>query len=65
MVSDEEQYLYNKNQLEFDKEDFEMIFEKASLLKDYLPVRIKYIYDFGDNWCHYIEVEEILKITIR
>ena len=61
VVSDEEQYLFNKNQLEFDKEDFEMVFEKASLLKDYLPARIKYIYDFGDNWCHYIEVEEIIE----
>lgn len=60
VVSDEEQYLYNKNQLDYASEDFEMIFEKATLLKDFLPARLKYIYDFGDYWCHYIEVEEII-----
>lgn len=60
VVSDKEQYLYNKNQLDYASEDFEMIFEKATLLKDYLPARLKYIYDFGDYWCHYIEVEEII-----
>ncbi len=60
VVSNEEQYLYNKNELEYDKEDFEIILEKANLLNDYLPARIKYIYDFGDYWRHYIEVEDII-----
>lgn len=29
-------------------------------ITDILPAKIKYIYDFGDNWEHDIEVEEII-----
>jgi len=34
--------------------------ENEVKLKDVLPARIKYIYDYGDNWHHYIETEEII-----
>ncbi len=55
--------------LVFTKDDFEyednipIRLEKGIRLSDYLPAytRMKYIYDFGDNWQHYIEVEEVLE----
>jgi len=52
---------YNKNELNFEAEDFELAVANEVKLKDVLPARIKYIYDFGDNWQHYIETEEIIK----
>ncbi len=29
-------------------------------LSEYVPVKMKYVYDFGDNWQHYIDVAKIL-----
>lgn len=37
-----------------------MKLEKGIRLSEYLPARIKYNYDYGDNWQHYLEVEEII-----
>ncbi|AEE96567.1 plasmid pRiA4b ORF-3 family protein [Mahella australiensis] len=36
--------------------------EKGVMLSEYIPEykRLRYIYDFGDNWDHYIEVEEVV-----
>lgn len=41
--------------------DIPMIMESERKLSDFIPKysRIKYIYDFGDNWEHYIELEKI------
>lgn len=45
------------------QDDLPLIMETDKRLSDYLPEysRIKYIYDFGDNWQHYIEVEKIIE----
>jgi len=40
--------------------DVPMKFEKGIKLLEYIPAKIKYNYDFGDNWQHYIEVEKII-----
>ncbi|AGK54017.1 plasmid pRiA4b ORF-3 family protein [Bacillus sp. 1NLA3E] len=42
--------------------DVEMILEKGIRLSDYLPTykKLKYNYDFGDNWQHVIEVEKTI-----
>jgi len=40
--------------------DVPMIHEADVKLSDYIPARIKYNYDFGDNWQHYIEVEKVI-----
>ncbi|MCC3145347.1 plasmid pRiA4b ORF-3 family protein [Halanaerobium sp. Z-7514] len=61
IVMNEENLEYNKHELNYEGEDFELSLEKDSLLKDYLPARIKYIYDYGDNWELYLEVEEIIE----
>ncbi len=42
-------------------EDYPIYMEKGVRLSQYLPARMKYIYDFGDNWQHFVEVEEILE----
>lgn len=34
--------------------------EAGIKLSEYLPAKIKYIYDFGDNWQHYLEVERVI-----
>ena len=44
---------------ELDDEDFtvkEKRIEAGERLSDYLPAKIRYIYDYGDYWVHYIEV---------
>ncbi len=35
--------------------------EEGIRLSAYIPARMKYTYDFGDNWEHYIEVEKVLE----
>jgi hypothetical protein len=57
---DQENLEYNKYELNFVAEDFELAVENEVKLKDVLPVRIKYNYDYGDNWQHYLETEEII-----
>ncbi|MEQ6360127.1 plasmid pRiA4b ORF-3 family protein [Thermoanaerobacter thermohydrosulfuricus] len=56
LVSDEEAFDYlNDNGIE-------MRFEKGIKLSEYIPQykRLLYVYDFGDNWRHYIEVERVI-----
>jgi Plasmid pRiA4b ORF-3-like protein. len=56
LVSDEEAFDYPN------ESDIEMIFEKGIKLSEYIPQykRLMYVYDFGDNWQHYIEVQKII-----
>lgn len=37
-----------------------MKYEIGIRISEYIPCNIKYNYDFGDNWQHYIEVEKII-----
>ncbi|MHB8126562.1 MAG: plasmid pRiA4b ORF-3 family protein [Desulfitobacteriaceae bacterium] len=43
--------------------DLEMLKDKEVKLSAYIPKysKIKYIYDFGDDWQHYIEVEKMIE----
>lgn len=54
LVCDEEAFAYPN--------DVPMKLEGNIKLSEYIPEhkRIKYNYDFGDNWQHYIEVEKII-----
>lgn len=54
LVSDEEAFQYPN--------DVPMVLESNINLSEYIPKykRLKYNYDFGDNWQHYIEVENII-----
>jgi hypothetical protein len=40
--------------------DVPMVHEADVILADYIPAPMKYTYDFGDNWQHYIEVESVI-----
>ncbi|MFO7814486.1 MAG: plasmid pRiA4b ORF-3 family protein [Halanaerobiales bacterium] len=60
LVVDQENLEYNKYELNYETEDFKLAVENEVKLKEILPARIKYIYDYGDNWQHYIETEEII-----
>ena len=60
LAADQKNFEYNKYELNYEQEDFEMAVENEVKLKDVLPARIKYNYDYGDNWQHYIETEEII-----
>ena len=51
---------YNMYEMNYQDEDFELAVENEVKLEDLLPARIKYIYDYGDDWQHYIETEEII-----
>ncbi|CCU78715.1 hypothetical protein HSACCH_00854 [Halanaerobium saccharolyticum subsp. saccharolyticum DSM 6643] len=61
LAMNQENLDYNRDQLNFAAEDFEQAIENEVKLKDVLPARIKYIYDYGDNWHHYLETEEIIE----
>jgi len=52
---------YNMYEMNYQEQDFELAVENEVKLKDILPARIKYIYDYGDDWQHYIETEEIIE----
>lgn len=52
LVCDEEAFYY--------PDDIPMVLETGIRISDYLPTDIKYNYDFGDNWQHYIEVVRII-----
>lgn len=52
LVAHEEAFAY--------KSDIPMELNNRATLLDYIPARIKYIYDFGDSWEHYIEVENVI-----
>jgi len=56
LVSDEEAFDYPN------ESGIEMIFEKGIKLSEYIPKykRLMYVYDFGDNWQHYIEVQKVI-----
>ena len=43
--------------------DIPMVMEADSKLSDYIPnySRIKYTYDFGDDWRHYIDVQNMIE----
>lgn len=45
-------------------DDIEMKLEYGIKLSEYIPEykRIKYIYDFGDYWRHFIEVEKLIEV---
>ncbi|ADO77299.1 plasmid pRiA4b ORF-3 family protein [Halanaerobium praevalens] len=60
LAMNQENFEYNRDQLNFAAEDFEQAVENEVKLKDVLPARIKYIYDYGDNWHHYLETVEII-----
>jgi len=51
---------YNMYEMNYQDQDFELAVENEVKLEDVLPARIKYIYDYGDDWQHYIETEEII-----
>jgi len=53
LVCDEEAFEYDN--------DVPMKLETGIKLSDYIPAKIKYNYDFGDNWQHYIEVERVIE----
>jgi hypothetical protein len=61
LVMDQDELEYNKYDLNFTAEDFELAVEDEVQLKDFLPARLKYIYDYGDFWHHYLETEEIIE----
>ena len=52
LVCDEEVFDYEN--------DVPVKLETGIKLSEYKPAKIKYNYDFGDNWQHYIEVEKII-----
>ncbi|MCK5764306.1 MAG: plasmid pRiA4b ORF-3 family protein [Clostridiales bacterium] len=54
IACDEEAFVYKSD-------DIEMKLETGIRLSDYMPAKIKYVYDFGDNWQHYIEVEKVIE----
>ncbi|OZM56449.1 hypothetical protein CIB95_11785 [Lottiidibacillus patelloidae] len=51
LLCDEESFGYR------DEDDLPAKLDKDVRLEEYLPARGKYVYDFGDNWEHYFEVE--------
>jgi hypothetical protein len=61
LAMDQENLEYNNDELNFAAEDFELAVENEVKLKEVLPARIKYIYDHGDNWQHYLETDEIIE----
>ncbi len=54
LVCSEEDFLEYEN-------DMPIIIEKGVKLSDYLSAKMKYNYDYGDNWQHYIEVEKTIE----
>ena len=56
LVSDEEDFDYLR------EDGIERKLEKGIRLSEYIPKykRLQYVYDFGDNWRHYIEVERVI-----
>lgn len=50
----------DEESLGYKYDDIEVILEKGIKLSKYLPAMMKYIYDFGDSWYHFIEVEKII-----
>jgi len=55
LVSSEEDLVYQ------DEYDVDMKLEKGIRLSEYIPAPIKYIYDYGDHWEHYIVIEKIIE----
>ncbi|MEW9083181.1 plasmid pRiA4b ORF-3 family protein [Caldanaerobacter subterraneus] len=57
LVSDEEAFDYPR------KDGIERKLEKGIRLSEYIPKykRLQYVYDFGDDWRHYIEVERVIE----
>ncbi len=52
LVCDEEAFDYDN--------DVPMKLEVGVKLSEYIPSKIEYVYDFGDNWQHYIEIERVI-----
>ena len=61
LAMNQENLEYNRDELNFAAEDFELAVENEIMLKDVLPARIKYVYDYGDFWHHYLQTEEIIE----
>ena len=61
LTMNQENLEYNKYELNYQEEDFELAVENEVKLKEVLPARIKYNYDYGDNWQHYLKTEEIIE----
>lgn len=51
---------YGEEAFEFNDDDEPMKLASEAKLTDYLPAQMKYTYDFGDNWQHFIKVEKII-----
>jgi len=52
---------YNMYEMNYQDQDFKLAVENEVKLKDVITAKIKYIYDYGDYWQHYIETEEIIE----
>nr|WP_106781103.1 plasmid pRiA4b ORF-3 family protein [Lysinibacillus timonensis] len=53
LVCDEESFSYGNN-------DIPMKMDTTVKLSEYMSAKITYIYDFGDNWIHDIEIERVI-----
>ncbi|MFY3790192.1 plasmid pRiA4b ORF-3 family protein [Ureibacillus sp. MALMAid1270] len=54
LVCDEEIFSYGSK-------DIPMKMDTSVKLAEYMPTKVIYIYDFGDNWTHDIEVERVIE----
>ncbi|BEP27847.1 plasmid pRiA4b ORF-3 family protein [Helicovermis profundi] len=52
--------VYNEESLDYGDENLTKL-DIGYKLSEYNWVKIKYIYDFGDNWVHFIDIEEKLE----
>lgn len=50
----------NEEEFDYQTDDITIKLETGIKLSEYIPAKIKYNYDYGDNWQHYIEVEKII-----
>ena len=51
--------VYGEEAFEYESNE-QMKLATEAKLSEYVPAKIKYNYDFGDDWQHYIEVEKVI-----